>query len=162
MAAKKKAPKKTRKAPKKAPKRNPPKKAPKKATKPRKVPKKAPKKAKRKNPEKPAVKFDIKGRAPKPETVAAEARTVLAFLKVYRPIMVGKNRAYYPWVVRYAQKLDIGPTTLLHALCYLAERGKVRLWVDEDHTTHMAPADRRLLPHLGTTDEPLVWVDVIR
>lgn len=110
------------------------------------------------------VAFAVKGRQPKAETVNQAAADVLAILKTYDPVTVHKSprRAFYPWLVRRAGAVGISPTLTLHAVCKLAERGRVALYVDEDHPVNFAPADRRLLPRMGDTGEPLVWVDVVK
>lgn len=121
-------------------------------------------KAKRKNPPKrrEPVSFAVGGRAPSPETLKSATQDVYVMLKTYQPVKVSSKRAFYPWLVRRAEKVGIGPNVLLHAVCKLAEQGKVALYVDEDHTPSFAPADRALLPRMGDTAEPLVWVDLLK
>jgi len=148
----KKAPAKKRNPTKKTTKRKPTKKAPAK-----KKPAKKP--AKKRNPSHELVKFEIGGRPPKPETVRAAAKTIDTVLRTCDPIRCG-NRVLYPWLIRAAHKLDIGETTLLHAVCYLAEKNKLSLVVDEDAIPYMAAVDARALPRLGATDEPLVWLRI--
>ena len=144
------------------------KKATKKASKPRKAnpkpkAKAKPRKAKpRRNPAAKAdpVSFRIAGRQPKPESVRAAAKDVEVILRTYDPVKVSKTRAFYPWLVRRGESLDIGPVLMLHAVCYLAEHGKVSLYTDEDHVPSLAQADRNLLPRMGDTGEPLMWVRI--
>jgi len=151
--AKKKTAKKTTK--RKAPKRNPAK-----AAKARKTTKKPTNAKRRKNPKRDPVGFKIGGRQPDPATVRATAKDVETILRTYQPVKVTSSKAFYPWLVRRGEKLGISATMMLHAVCDLAERGRVDLYTDEDHVPSLATADAKLLPRMGDTGEPLMWVVV--
>ncbi len=129
----------------------------------RKTPKrKTAKRKRRSNPRSQvdAVSFKIAGRTPMPDRVAAAMPLVLRELATYEPIQVTDKRSFFPWLARRMNALDVCDLVLIHALTELAERGKVRLFVDDDRRKVMARADLAICPTMGDAAEPLIWVSL--